>query len=103
MRAGKNPALVALNLRKKNLRWEGSHGGPGSALRRMSGMLHALFDRVQSVSKRGLSGVVRERDFRGVQADLFLPEAGGLQSMEWERLENLFCFERSLRAWIRRG
>lgn len=59
----------------------------------MSGMLHALFNRVQSLLEWGLFGVLRERDFRGVQADLFVPEAGGLQSMEWERIENLFGFE----------
>jgi hypothetical protein len=70
-----------------------SYVEPTSALRRMSGMLHTLLDRFQSVLEWGLFGVVRDRDFRGVQVDLFVPEAGGLQSMEWERVESLFGFE----------
>lgn len=70
-----------------------NHGGPPSALRRMSGMLHPILDWVQSVPKRGLSGVVRDRDFRGVQVNLFVPTAGGLQPMGLEGLENIFRFE----------
>jgi hypothetical protein len=56
-------------------------------------MLHPILDWVQSVPKRGLSGVVRDRDFRGVQVNLFVPTAGGLQPMGLEGLENIFRFE----------